>query len=168
METIMLRNNYFKKNENRGYASYPVWDYPAGDISKKITINFDLPKAASHAGYLMSKVNAHVKNKINSLDVDCVDNADAKHYLLAIVRGDEVCLPANLVSTIIAVCEDNHIPLVVDYLKDVYQKEVLDVLYSEDNQEPTADEKIDDLFNQFSAGNLTLNQLKAECKKLVK
>ena len=80
--------------------------------------------------------------------------------------GDEVELSANQLITIIAVGDELHLIFIGEILKDIYDREFVDE-YNKAN-EKTAEDKIDDLFNQFSAGDLSLNQLKAMCKELVK
>lgn len=78
-----------------------------------------------------------------------------KEHLESLCKGEEVELSANQLRTIIAVSDELHLIFIGEILKDIYDREFADE-YNEAN-EKTAEDKIDDLFDQFSAGDLSLN-----------
>lgn len=169
LEGLTAKADYFDRNTKQHWKwlSKPRWDFdPEHCPERRIHIDFEKEWADEERDHTSLFNQMIMINNMKFGDYAQEDVIFAKEHLESLCMGKELQLSANQLRTIIAVGDELHLIFIGEILKDIYDREFADE-YNEAS-EKTAEDKIDDLFNQFSAGDLSLNQLKAMCKELVK
>lgn len=166
LEGLTAKADYFDRSTKQHWKwlSKPRWDFdPEHCPERRIHIDFAKEWADEERDYTSLFNQMLMINNMKFGDYAQEDVIFAKDYLDHLYNGEEVQLSANQLRTIIAVSDELHLIFIGEILKDIYDRE-----FTEEVIEETAEDKIDKLFDQFSAGDLSLNQLKAMYKELVK